>query len=233
MCRCNWIFKNKIAKANYDAFLSDDLDGLVFEDEATFNTLSQRLEEVIEQKNQLAVDLKLSEHYIYGNLDKGLIHLIKEHEDINILFNKASIYFPTLWQDDQAGEMIRSILRGALATYALLNPGNLSTQIYDVVDIESNKISVIRDIMNYFFALAVNKKQWFNEGSFMVYHDNTNNIFDLMESAGSGRPSSHFRKLGLNQYGLDVPGMPEGKTHLLFAEVAPNVLFAKPENFSL
>jgi hypothetical protein len=230
----DWIFKNEEAKKNYDAFISGTLDRLIFEVPEEFERLSVELEVAIEDKNALAEAQELSSQYIYGDLNRKLIRFLQRDGGVNRIFSKASIYFPTLWQYGQAGNMVRSILRGALVTHSLLNEGNpLSGQIHSVLNFDEDKVATARDIMNYFFALAVNKKQWFEEGTFMVHHSGANNIFEFLKSAGSGRPSSHFKKLKLDQYGLDIPGMPEYKTHLLFAELAPNVLFVKPENYGL
>lgn len=227
-----WIFKNKTAKENYDAFLSNNLESLIFEDEGKLTELHQSLEDVIEEKNKLAQQVKYSQEYLYGNISRDLINLIKSSSAIETLISRASIYFPNLWSD---GNMARSILRGALATYALLNKGDeIFGQIFELLDLNNNRIDRVRDIMNYFFALAVNKNQWFEEGSFMVYHNGASNLLKLLFDAGGfKRLSSHFKSLKLNQFGLDVPDMPENKTHLLFAELATNALFIKPENYGV
>lgn len=230
-----WIFKNEFAKENYDAFIAGILESLVFEDQETYEKLNRDLENIIEAKNAYVELHKLEEKALYGELKKTFVDLIKSNSCIKDLMQRFSGYSPNFWVNGQAASStIKSIIRGALATYALTHyEDELSKNIISKLDIGNKKDQVIRDIIIYCFALAVYKNQGFSEGSFILQGSNVSQIYEMLTNSGFVRLSSHFKGLNLTQYGLDIADLPEHKTHILFAEIAPNIVFVKPENYGV
>lgn len=229
-----WIFKNEFAKENYDAFIFGTLESLVFEDQETYEKLNRGLENIIEAKNAYVELHKLEEKALYGELKKAFVDLIKSDSCIKKLIQHFSGYSPNFWVNGQASATIKSIIRGALAAYAVTHSEDeLSKKIISKLDIENKKDQIIRDIIIYCFALAVYKNQGFSEGSFILQGSNVSQIYQMLSSSGFVRLSSHFKGLSLTQYGLDIADLPEHKTHILFAEIAPNIVFVKPENYGV
>ena len=217
-----YLFKNRLVKENYDSYIQNSLDKFIGSE--SIEELKAELDKVIGYKNEF---IKNSSGLVFGNLNAELIEFLKKKTLIEDLFKKCANTL-SFCDIDKRTEFVESVLRGAVINNEILN--------FDIDLMSSeNKVSQVRDLINYYFALAIAKGQSFHEGSFIISNSQAQKLFSFLVSIpeASQRPSSHFKELGLKQYGLDVTSLLQDKGHLLFALIDDGSLFIKPENFGI
>ena len=238
-------FENEITKEHYDAYILGEFSQLKIS-EREFTSIQERLEQIEAEQMQILDQKAKDENFVYDGLDKDLKSFIKGNEFLKVLFEKNAKRFYQ-YSLEKRKKMIFSIFDGALLFYALTHNDALSNDIkvHMPLSVTEGRVDQIRDIINYFFALAIYKDQPFHEGTFMLHYPKARNVFEFFHElkdastpVGYQRRCSHLRGFNLEDqtFGVDVPRLPENKSTVLHILVNSDdrgydSVFVKPENY--
>lgn len=150
------------------------------------------------------------------------------------LIQKISQYYGNTKTIEEKEEIYINILKGAAIYFKLENNSiDLDQRISQIISNEND----IKNLIWFFYALAINKNQGFSEGTFLIEDPNFG-LYDYLSKFGLYRHSSHFKETASTQKGTDIEGLPADKRTLLFGKVIKenqdkDLTFIKPENFGV
>ncbi|MEX0849395.1 MAG: hypothetical protein WD055_04140 [Candidatus Dependentiae bacterium] len=157
-------------------------------------------------------------------------------EAINIDALKAQVAQYSFTQEQQ-----ESVVVGAYVQYVLTHQAEWQSVVERLNQSPNRKIFV-RDLIWYWDALARMRNQRFTEGTYQIF-DPSGNVFDFIKNTPGAysRISSHFtaystyNKMKKEHYGLNIDGLPNGMTTLLFGTLTSDKqrFFVKPESHGI
>lgn len=148
-------------------------------------------------------------------------------------FNRVIILFLLLMGSllAEAQNMDEQIVRGGMVLSELTAQG--ATTFLSAKN-DSEHLDDIIALIWYLDDKALKKGQSITEGMFIV-EDPHGDLYNVLfrYRAIYGRHSSHFKQVGLPQYGIDMPAgqsLPHGNQHILFGKTdRPGYLFIEPQ----